>query len=160
MKSPLQTADQAKIDEAKTFIASFSSLVLSTVDESSRPHGSYAPYISNQGKLYVYVSGLARHAETLKQGYASVLFVEDESNAKSLFARTRLTMDCEVERISPQKANHRPLLDQFEAERGATIKMLRSLPDFVLFELQPQRARFVTGFGAAFDLSDAIEYFL
>ena len=86
----LLTPDQQKIDEAITFINGFTSIILGTVTKSGRPHTSYAPYITNNGNFYIFVSGLAQHAHSLENGTASVFLVENEQLAKTIFARKRL----------------------------------------------------------------------
>ncbi len=156
MNVRLLEPDQEKIDEARQFLANFASVILGSVDSTGQPHTSYAPTISYRGNYFVYVSGLAKHAETLSNGYASMFFIEDEDKAKSLFARIRLTFDCTVNSVDKDTKKHQTLLDQFQKTHGSTIKLLRTLPDFVLFELQPQKAAFVTGFGAAYDMTHHI----
>lgn len=153
MNENLLNPEQEKIAEAREFIDGFSSIILGTVDNSGQPHTSYTPTISDKGNYYVYVSGLAHHAKTLANGLASIFFVQDEQQAKTIFARTRLTIECKTVIIEATTDRHQTLLDQFETRHGSTIKLLRTLPDFVLFELQPRKASFVTGFGAAYDLS-------
>ncbi|MEE9447759.1 MAG: pyridoxamine 5'-phosphate oxidase family protein [Arenicellales bacterium] len=157
MTDKLLTPNAEKISEAHDFYHSFSSIILSTVSENGQPHSSYAPHICHDHKLYVFVSGLAQHSATLANGAASVFLVEDESKAKTVFARKRLTLQIHSARIAPESPHYSKRLDQFEAEHGATIKMLRSLPDFVLFELQPSSALFVTGFGATYDVMPFLE---
>lgn len=148
--------DELKIAEAISFLHSFRSVILGTVSPSGRPHTSYAPYINDAGNFYVYVSGLAQHAHTLRSGKASLLFIENEEQAKTIFARRRLSIDCEVSEIRPDQRNHKCLLDQLENRHGSTVKLLRALPDFLLFELSPAHASYVTGFGAAYNLTASL----
>lgn len=156
MTEKLLIPDQDKITEAVEFIKGYSSAIMSTVTETDLPHSSYAPHICHDNHFYVYVSGLAKHAGTLSNGHACLFFVEDESKAKTVFARRRLTLDCKVKTIEKNADAYITILDIFETQRGPTIKMLRTLPDFILYELEPQNAHFVTGFGAAYDLSHVL----
>ena len=156
MKDNLLEPDQEKIDQARQFLAAFASVILGSTDHAGQPHTSYAPTINEDGNYYVYVSGLAKHTATLTNGYASLLFIEDEHTAKNVFARTRLTFDCVVTSIDRDNNQYQTLLDQFQCKHGSTIKLLRTLPDFVLFELEPKKAAFVTGFGAAYDMTPHI----
>lgn len=153
MSENLLTPDQAKIEEARGFISEFSSVILGTVSNEGRPHTSYAPTITDQGHYYVFVSGLAQHTKTLGNGHASLFFVQDEQQAKTIFARTRFTIDCTSTVVENNTERYQTLLNQFQSRHGSTIKLLRTLPDFVMFELQPQSASFVTGFGAAYDFT-------
>jgi len=152
----LLEADAQKVAEALAFINSFSSVVLSSVTKTGEPHASYAPYITDAGKFYIYVSGLAQHASTLANGAASLFFIENEQQAKTIFARRRLTISCRVSTIDRDQPHYERLLDGLQTRHGSTFKLLRTLPDFVLFELSPGQASFVTGFGAAYDLTESL----
>jgi len=156
MTQTLLKPDEQALAEALTFISGFSSVVLGSVTKSGQPHTSYAPYITDNSHFYVYVSGLAQHASTLKNGMVSLLFIENEQQAKTIFARKRLTINCRVSSISRDSQRYDSLLNTMQARHGATVKLLRALPDFILFELKPEQASFVIGFGAAYDISDAL----
>lgn len=157
MSDNLLIPDQVCINHAVSFISGFSSVVLGTVKDSQKAHTSYAPFIAHAGNFYVYVSGLAEHSHTLQNGSASLLFIEDEQQAKTIFARTRLTIDCTAQIIEASNLGKSKLLDQFERRHGSTVKLLRSLPDFILFELKPLTASFVTGFGAAYNVTSNLD---
>ena len=150
MPDNLLTPDQACVNDAIAFISGFSSVVLGTVKETHKAHTSYAPFIKHANNFYVYVSGLAEHSHTLQNGSASLFF-------KTIFARTRLTIDCTVKIIDASSSAESLLLDRFEKRHGSTVKLLRSLPDFILFELKPLSASFVTGFGAAYDFTPRLK---
>ena len=156
MTEILLEPDTQKVTEALAFISSFSSVVLGSVTKTGEPHASYAPYITDAGKFYIYVSSLAQHASTLANGAASMFFIENEKQAKTIFARRRLTISCRVSTISPDNPYYESRLDGLQARHGSTFKVLRTLPDFVLFELSPGQASFVTGFGAAYDLTESL----
>ncbi len=156
MSETLLEPDAQKVDEALAFISSFSSVVLSSVTKTGEPHASYAPYVTDAGKFYIYVSGLAQHASTLTNGAASLFFIENEQQAKTIFARRRLTISCRVSEIGPDMPHYERLLETMQARHGSTLKILRTLPDFILLELSPGQASFVTGFGAAYDLTKSL----
>ncbi|WP_156782742.1 HugZ family pyridoxamine 5'-phosphate oxidase [Acidihalobacter yilgarnensis] len=133
------------------------SLILATLDEAGTPHASPAPYIRDaRGDYHVFVSGLSAHTRHLASGRpASVLLIEDEAATAQIFARTRLSQTCRVDEIQPDTAEWTSLLELFELRFGQIIRLLRSLPDFRLFRLQPHNGgRLITGFGRAFDLKD------
>lgn len=156
MTQTLLKPDEQTVAEALTFISGFSSVVLGSVTKSGQPHTSYAPYITHNNNFYVYVSGLAQHASTLKNGMVSLFFIENEHQAKSIFARKRLTINCRVSTINRNKHGYDSLLNTMQARHGSTVKLLRTLPDFILFEFRPEQATFVTGFGAAYDVGEAL----
>ena len=128
------------------------SLMLSTVNADGTPHASYAPFLMDDThQIYLLTSGLSAHTENLvRTGQASVLLIEDEAEAPQVFARQRLTYDCQVTPIPRQQPGWEARIDQFEARFGEIIAMLRQLEDFQLFQLSPQAGRFVMGFGAAY----------
>ena len=160
MRSPVTERflkpDDEKIAEAQKFIRGFASVVLGSVNQSGQPHTSYAPYIVDAGHFYIYVSSLAQHAETLTNAGASLFFIENEREAESIFARKRLTVFCKVSTVNRENQHYDRLLDALQARHGSMLKLLRSLADFNLLRLTPEQALFVTGFGAAYDLSESL----
>ena len=157
MSEQLLEVDQEKLNEAREFLSGFRSVILGSVTARGLPHTSYAPFVADQGCFFIYVSSLAQHAASLKNGQASLFFIEDETTAKTIFARKRLTIDCRAKIIHPKETGHEHILDLLQARHGSTVELLRTLPDFILFELAPTRAGFVTGFGAAFDLTPCLD---
>jgi putative heme iron utilization protein len=104
-------------------------------------------------QYYVYVSELAAHTAHLLQGKTcSILFIEDESQSKNIFARRRLTLECQVEKIERETALFNSLMDRFADKFGNLVDVLRSLQDFHLFCLSPEKANFVAGFAQAYCL--------
>ncbi|MBE9136244.1 pyridoxamine 5'-phosphate oxidase family protein [Nodosilinea sp. LEGE 07088] len=128
------------------------SLMLSTVSGDSSPHASYAPYILDDDyQIYIFTSGLSAHTNNLQAtGVASVLLIEDETAAPQVFARQRITYDCNVTLLPRGSDPWGGIADRFEQRFGDIIAMLRSLDDFQIFCLSPQKGRFVMGFGAAY----------
>jgi putative heme iron utilization protein len=150
--STIQSMD-AICKEALLFHESKASLLLGT-SYQDQPVASYAPYVvGDHGQFYIYLSELAAHTENLTLNpKASLLFIEDESEADHLFARRRMTYSClsvPVERGSNEFVS---VLDHYEKVHGAFIKMLRSLEDFRLFRLEPYHANYVRGFAQAYEL--------
>lgn len=135
------------------------SVLLSTVGEQGEPHSGYTPFIfddqpETDHHLLIFVSQLALHTrDLLADPRVSALLIADESSSEQIFARTRVSYQCRAEVISRDEARYEPLLDRFAETHGKMIGLLRTLPDFVLFRLVPQRGQFVMGFGQAFKLS-------
>lgn len=151
---------QVAIHDAKGLLAQSQTLLIATQDASNHPHISYAPYVCaahqtepTQSAFFIFISQLAKHHQTLLLGTATIMLIADEANSPNIFARKRLTLDCRVRAIDPQSDHAQVVLDQLAARHGNTVKLLRSLSDFTLFQLHPQNAWFVGGFGAALDLS-------
>ena len=134
----------ALLDTSKT-------LQLATVDSQGIPHISYAPFIREAEHFFIYVSQLASHTEYLQQTpKVSLMVIRDEAQSKNLFARERLIIQANAT-VLDQMA-HNSVLDNMETSLGGTVAILRSLPDFVLFKLSAVNARYIAGFGKAFQL--------
>lgn len=146
-KNPEETLGQL-LKRAKT-------LQLATLDALSEPSISYAPFVQDDaGNFYIFVSQLSSHTqEILQHPQLSVLLIEDEQEARQIFARTRVTYRCAAEVVEREAAEYAPLLDAMEARFGNVVGLLCGLGDFVMFRLVPQSGRFVMGFGQAFVLA-------
>jgi heme iron utilization protein len=143
-------------DACRAFPLRFQTLYLGTVDEHGQPQASYAPYVMHEGRYCVYLSDLARHAANLRHtARASVLFIESEEQAKHLFARERLTLDCQVVECARGTARFETVLDAFEQRFGKFMQVIRPLQDFRLFELLPLSGAYVAGFARAYTLTGA-----
>lgn len=142
------------MNEFYMFIDSFKSTQLATTDKNGVPHASYAPVLRKGNRFYVYVSGLARHTNNLESSsHASLLFVENESLASEIFARKRVSFDCNVSVVSKETTEWNRLIEGFAARFGAIMDVLRELPDFQFFELEAVSSNYVKGFGKAFTFS-------
>ncbi len=141
----------------QTFAEGFQSLMLSTVSADGMPNASYAPFVKDEANhFYIFVSGLSTHTQNLHTvPKASILLIEDEQNTAQIFARRRLTLDCEATLLEREMDGQETeawaaIANQFQARFGPMIEMLRGLSDFRIFQLRPFAGRFVLGFGAAY----------
>ncbi len=141
------------LDEAENLISQFKTVQLATINSSGNPEASYTPYIRESGRYYIFISTLASHTHNiLAHPILSLFFIQSEDDARNLFARRRLTLECSATPISRESEQWNPLLDKFREAQGATVDVLRSLSDFQLFELKPTKGNYVKGFGQAFFL--------
>jgi putative heme iron utilization protein len=142
------------LPEALDFPSGFDCLLLAAADAAGHPHASYAVYLADErGRFHIYISELAAHTGNLRtRPVASVLFIEDEGQAKSLFGRKRLTCECRAEPLLRDSPEWETVMDGFAAKHGKFMDMLRTLQDFHLFRLTPERAAYVRGFGQAYEL--------
>lgn len=142
---------QSRID---SYPAQFLSLNLATVDQKNNPNASYAPFIQSKTKdFYVYLSSLAKHTHNLYHTKkASIMLIQDETTAEQIFARKRLTYQCQSTLLDRQDAEWTDAADQFEIKFGEIYQFLRSLPDFRMFRLTPYEGLYVEGFGQAYPL--------
>lgn len=146
--------DAALAREIVAFRDSFRSMVMATVNNAAEPDSSYAPFVVNeQNEIFVFVSALARHTRNLiEQGRASLMFIEDESQAANVFARRRLVYQCQSEPVARDTDEWRQTMVLFDARFGQFMETLKALPDFQLLRLVPLKGSYVTGFGKAYQL--------
>jgi putative heme iron utilization protein len=149
-----QTIDlSAVLDECQQFPRKFQSLHLATCNTLVEPEASYAAYVEHDGSYFVYVSELSAHTVNLAtQGWCSVLFIESEAEAKHLFARRRLTLQCMATECSRDTPEFEARMDMFTQKFGDFMGMMRRLTDFHLYQLKPQSGAYVAGFAQAFTL--------
>ncbi|OOF48845.1 HugZ family heme oxygenase [Rodentibacter genomosp. 1] len=144
---------KAKIDE---FRQSVKSCVLATLNEEGAPIASYAPIICLDGKNYIYISAVAEHYENLKRNpnQVEVMFLEDESQAKSIIVRTRLRYKATARFIPRADPIVEKALDKLAETMDDVggIKTIRDFTDFDLIELTFGSGRFVRGFGQAYSI--------
>lgn len=150
--------------QCETFFTSRKSLILSTLDAQGTLETSVAPFIYQDAKLYIFVSELAKHTQNLleliesnkqsthlnRSGLVSAILLADESLTEQLFARERMTLQLGVAEILFNDKAYSSLLDEFTAQFGEVVAVLRGLSDFHLFELNIQNGGYVKGFGQAF----------
>jgi len=130
------------------------SVHLATVDLDGVPHTGCVPHLWFENVMLIFVSRLSVHTrDLLANPVLSAMLVEDEQGSVQPFARTRLRLHCEARVVEPSDSGYEPRLDAFESRHGNTVKLLRQLPDFVLFELVPKDVIFVMGFGQAYRVS-------
>lgn len=135
------------------FQQQFASLLLATADAQGLPHASYAAYVQDDGKFYVYVSELAAHTRNLQRsGTASVMFIENEEQAKHIFARQRLNYQCETHEVARASEQFAHIMALFEQKFGSFMEMLKNLQDFHLIAIHPIQGTYVQGFARAFVL--------
>ena len=87
--------------EIREFRDGCRTLQLATVDSEGNPTASYAPFVLQEDGYYVLISEIARHARNLQQvPKVSLMLIEDETGARELFARKRLTFDAVAEVVA------------------------------------------------------------
>ena len=149
------TEDEQPAKVCADLIATMQSLQLSTLGAEGVPHCGYTPYLHRMpGSFYIFVSQLAAHTRNLLQNTTvAIMIIADEQSTSQIFARTRVNYLCEAKRIETDNPDYELVLDDYETRHGKMAGLLRQLPDFVLFELQPISGQFVMGFGKAYTLS-------
>ncbi|WKJ91023.1 pyridoxamine 5'-phosphate oxidase family protein [Methylomonas montana] len=143
-------SSQALAADYRGLIARSQSVAIATCSEHGEAEASYAPFLEYENTYYVYVSQLAKHTgNMLRQGQASIMFIEPEADAANPFARQRVVFNCKVSELDKQHPLYDQLLDALQNRFGETVAVLRALPDFHLLALTPLRGQYVAGFGKA-----------
>ncbi len=142
-------------EDLTRFREGFSTLLMATIGADAEPEASYAPFVEESGEFYIFVSELSSHTSNLMEsGRVAVLFIEDESSTRNLFARRRLSYQCRAEEVARTTDGFETILGRFEGRFGGLITTLKGLSDFHLIRLSPRSARYVTGFAKAFAIDD------
>ena len=129
-----------------------STAILSTISADGEPNASYAPLaIDNENNIYTYLSELSQHTKNLFNNQkVSLMLIEDESKSTNIFARKRLTIDVDVELIDRGTIDWYEKITYLETKFGESMKYLKEMTDFHLFQFKPKNALLVYGFGKAF----------
>ncbi len=149
-------ADDVQPDRAcANLIEAMRSLQLSTIGEDGIPHCGYTPYLHQApNSFYIFVSQLAAHTRhLLANKMVAIMIITDEQATSQIFARARVNYLCEAKQIGPDHSDYTLILDHYQERHGKMAGLLRQLPDFLLFQLQPQKGQFVMGFGQAYTLT-------
>ena len=138
-----------------SLIADMRSLQLSTVGPDGIPHCGYTPYLHRDpNSFYIFVSQLAAHTRhMLTNGTVAIMIIADEQSTSQIFARARVSYLCHAKQIPPDSPDYSLVMDNYQQRHGKMAVLLRQLPDFVLFQLQPRNGQFVMGFGQAYTLT-------
>ena len=138
-------ADEQPASVCASLIEEMRSLQLSTVGEDGIPHCGYTPYLYRaSGSFYIFVSQLAAHTRNLLANKTvAIMILADEQFTSQIFARVRVNYLCDATRISPETPDYELVLDDYQQRHGKMVGLLRQLPDFVLFQLQPKSGQFV-----------------
>ena len=136
------------------FLEQIKSLTISSLDDKRYPFSSYAPFVKYNHKYYVYLSLMAKHSSNLTQNkIASIFFCEDEQDCKNIFAKKRVSIQCETLKLAQNTQNEEEILNEFKAKFSEEmVNMLKKMGDFYLFEFTPFYGEAVFGFGKAYNL--------
>ena len=147
----MATADNDSLHtDIKTLCGQFKTVLMATSTPDGEPEISYSPYVIVERRLYVFVSDLSLHTGNLKSNpRASLLFIENESQSENLHARRRVTFPVQAALVTRDDPRWQTVLDHMENKFGEIMAVLKSLPDFHLFEMNTASAVIVRGFADA-----------
>ncbi|WP_169752447.1 HugZ family heme oxygenase [Campylobacter mucosalis] len=134
------------------FINSFNSLLISSIKDG-QAISSYSPFVRDNDDFYICISSVAEHYSSIKQNpdKISILFIQDEKDAKSLFARVRASFRAEASFVDSDLRDF--YLQKFKTAypNESALAFIEQMKDFYIVKISPKSGRYVKGFGAAYD---------
>ncbi|SMO76121.1 hypothetical protein SAMN06265171_106183 [Chryseobacterium rhizoplanae] len=157
-----QTHTEKKIKpvapKVQELINASKSIILATVDAEGNPNSSYAPFVQVEQTFYILVSFMAKHTKNLADGRkTSIMFIEDESATKQIYARERLTIEAAVSQIERDSDVWNTVVSQLKETHGKVVDVISEMGDFILIALQPVKGSYVNGFGSAYFVDANLE---
>lgn len=144
--------------KVKELIDRTKSVILATVDAEGNPNSSYAPFVQVGNTFYILVSFMARHTKNLSEGRkTSVMFIEDESATKQIYARERLTIETTASQIERDSEIWNTVVATLKENHGKVVDVISEMGDFILIALQPVKGSYVNGFGSAYFVDANLE---
>jgi putative heme iron utilization protein len=143
-----------KMKKLNELLEAFQSAVLGTQSENAYPFSSYAPFYYDGEVVYVFLSNIATHAQNMQERpKASAFFVDDEVKSENIFARRRISLQCDVQMINREDRVFDEIMKNFQAKfEGGTLAMLMGMQDFNLYALTPIYGEATFGFGEAYNI--------
>ncbi|MCO4844564.1 MAG: pyridoxamine 5'-phosphate oxidase family protein [Sulfurovum sp.] len=135
-------------------LTGYQSVVLGTQGSNGYPFSSYAPFYYDGEQVYIFISNIATHAKNIQTTpQASALFIEDESKSENIFARKRISLQCDVTSVSRDEETFNTVMENFQDKFDATmVTMLMGMKDFNLYALKPIYGEATFGFGEAYHI--------
>jgi len=122
-------------------------------DTGSHLEQGQAPFIRQDGHIFIYSSHLSAHIRgILAGGELSFLIIEDEAVAQNIWARKRIKFSANIEEISRDDAAFDDMCDAIGTAHGEVMTLIRDFSDFHLFRITPIKGVLVTGFAAAYQI--------
>ena len=135
-------------------LENYQSVVLGSIGENGYPFSSYAPCYYDGEKIYIFISNIATHSKNIQStNKASALFIEDEKQSENIFARKRISLQCDVKIIPRDDSSFTSIMDAFKSKHECgTLSMLMGMSDFNLYTLTPIYGEATFGFGEAYNI--------
>lgn len=144
--------------KVKELIARTQSIILATTDAKGTPNSSYAPFVQVGNSFYILVSFMAKHTKNLAEGRkTSIMFIEDESATKQIYARERLTIEASTSQIERDSETWNRVVSQLKETHGKVVDVIAEMKDFILIALTPVKGAYVNGFGSAYFVDENLE---
>lgn len=135
-------------------LAEYQSVVLGTQGSNGYPFSSYTPFYYDGEQIFIFISDMATHAQNIQTSpRASAFFIEDESRSENIFARKRISLQCDVTSVSREDERFDTVMKHFQHKfDAAMVTMLMGMKDFNLYALKPIYGEATFGFGKAYHI--------
>jgi len=132
----------------------YQSVVLGTQGGNGYPFSSYAPFYYDGELVYIFISNIATHAKNMQAiPQASAFFIEDEGTSQNIFARKRISLQCDVTAVTRDEDTFANIMTHFQSKfDSAMVTMLMGMKDFNLYALKPIYGEATFGFGEAYNI--------
>ncbi len=101
---------------------------------------------------------MAKHTKNLADGRkASVMFIEDESATKQIYARERLTLEASASQVERDSEVWNAAIAELKETHGKVVNIISDMGDFILIALNPLKGSYVNGFGSAYSVDENLE---
>jgi len=136
---------QQKLEQ---FPKDFQSAVLATMTKENTLYTSYAPFVVADHEYYFLISKIAKHYENLSHHQLmSFILIEDESQAKNIFFRKRLSYQAQAE----VDVKHDLAKSAFIHLHKEMAEMLFQM-DFIMVKANIIEGQFIIGPGMAYEV--------
>jgi putative heme iron utilization protein len=144
---------QSQLDLAQ-LIRTKQTAALGTLHEGA-PLVSLVLYLPNADftTFYLHLSRLAQHTQAiLREPQVSLMIAEADTGQQDPQTLARVSLQGVASPLPPTDAEYEAVRAAY-MQRFPTAAMTVSLGDFAFYRMEPQRGRFVAGFGQIFNLS-------
>ena len=136
---------QQKLEQ---FPKDFQSAVLATMTKENTLYTSYAPFVRVDNQYYFLMSRIAKHYENLvNDKQMSFILIEDESKAKNIFFRKRLSYQAKAE-IDVKDDNVKTAFINLHKEMAEMLFQM----DFMIVKAHIIEGQFIIGPGMAYEV--------
>lgn len=144
--------------KVKELVERTKSIILATVDGEGTTNSSYAPFVQVENTFYILVSFMAKHTKNLANGRkTSIMFIEDESATKQIYARERLTIEASTSQVERDSEIWNTVVSQLKETHGKVVDVISEMKDFILIGLHPVKGSYVNGFGSAYFVDENLQ---
>lgn len=147
-----------KAPKVEELINEVKSVMIASINEDGSPLVSTAPYSRVGNEFQILVSFMAKHTKNLRdRKHVSIMFVEDESTSKQLYARHRLTITSEAELVTKENPLFEKAMVDLRNRHGKVVEVLGNLDDFIMFNFKVIGGSYVNGFGSAYFVDENLQ---